>query len=78
MITNGYQAIERLRPQWLVSRKASAMVYWDNVRYGGITALRDIAAANVAQIRYLDAYEVTTRFGTGHMNRATIVTSKLQ
>jgi hypothetical protein len=78
VINSAFQAVERLRPQWLVSRKARAVVYWDNVRQGGIESLRGIVASNVAEIRFIDSHEATTRFGTGHTNGAIIVVSKAQ
>ncbi|HWP83534.1 MAG TPA: hypothetical protein VNN76_12880 [Bacteroidota bacterium] len=78
IINTAFQAVERLRPQWLATRKARALVYWDNVRQGGIESLRAIAASNVAEIRFIDSHEATTRFGTGHTNGAILVTSKGQ
>jgi hypothetical protein len=69
-----YEAVLRLRPEWLRTRghrsmtqteTVGAIVYLDGVRLGGLNALRSVRTADVREIRYLTASEATTRFGTG-------------
>ncbi|HKG91582.1 MAG TPA: hypothetical protein VKA84_06820 [Gemmatimonadaceae bacterium] len=72
---NAYDLVRRLRPAFLVDRgppsfrtsvPRTAQVYVDNVRMGGIEALRDIPRDGVAEIRYYSGPDATTRWGTGH------------
>lgn len=42
-------------------------VYVDNLRVGGAEALRNISARRVQEIRYVNARDATTRYGTGHL-----------
>ncbi|CAN5399778.1 hypothetical protein BH24GEM3_BH24GEM3_23970 [soil metagenome] len=42
-------------------------VYVDNLRVGGVEALRNISARRVQEIRYVNARDATTRYGTGHI-----------
>ena len=64
-----YDAIARLRPNWLASHgKAThgpeyAMVYVDGQRYGPAESLRNIQAFAVADIRYYDITQAGARFG---------------
>ena len=73
-ITTAYDALSRLRPNWLaghgvtssVSNGAGtefALVFVDGQRYGDINSLRDIPAFNVGDIRYYDVTEGGARFG---------------
>lgn len=78
-----YEAVERLRPQFLRSRGASSVrspqptipvVYVAGVRYGGPDSLRQLRTSDVREIRYLNASDATTRYGTDHAGGAIIVT----
>ena len=76
-----YQTIEHLRPQYLWMNRAHAstgerVVYVDEVRLGTIDALRGIASTTIREIRYLDAREATSRFGTGHSAGAIVILTK--
>jgi len=73
-ITTAYDAIARLRPNWLAphgitSGQANgagteyAWVYLDGQRYGDLNTLRNIAAYNVGNIRYYDITQAGARFG---------------
>jgi hypothetical protein len=71
-ITNAYDAISRLRPNWLAPHGAmgsdpalsqSATVYLDGQLYGAIETLRNIPAYYVAEIRYYDVTQAGARFG---------------
>lgn len=66
-----YDAIARLRPNWLASHGVSsfdrsielAVVYVDGQQYGGLTQLRNIPAYQIADSRYYDVTEAGARFG---------------
>lgn len=78
--STAYEVVQRLRPQWLVTRGAAGtrapilegglsggiVVYLDGVRRGGVDALREIPAEQVRELRWLDAKDATTRYGTDH------------
>ena len=67
-----YDVIERLRPNWLVSRAATmreridAVVYVDRIRFGEIESLRQIAIIDVLAVRWISPQEATFQYGTGH------------
>ena len=75
---NAFEAVDLLRPQWLRTRGGSYLpvVYLDNTKYGEIDALRNIPAANVAEMQYMSSSDATTRFGTGHVGGAILVKTK--
>ena len=71
-VNTAYDAIARLRPNWLAPRGAMssnteatgyATVYLDGQLYGGIEMLKSIAAYHVADIRYYDITQAGARFG---------------
>lgn len=71
---NAFEAIERLRPQWLRRRTTSSvtqpegdypLVYVDNVRAGDINVLPTIPIDDIGQIRFVNPADATTRWGTG-------------
>jgi hypothetical protein len=77
-----YDVVQQLRPQFLRIRTGRSVqgsgqiepvIYVDNIRSGGLAALRDIRAESVEEIRYIGASDATTRFGTGHMAGAILV-----
>jgi hypothetical protein len=72
--TTAYDAIERLRPNWLASHGVTstvangggseyATVYVDGQPYGDITMLRGIPAFHVSEIRYYNITEAGAKFG---------------
>ena len=74
-VSTALELIERLRPEYVRGRGRTSfdgpdavlpVVYVDGVRAGGIEALRSIAATDVREIRYVNATDATTRYGTGH------------
>jgi hypothetical protein len=64
-----YEAVERLRPNFLRSRATSARqnaypdVFVDGIRRGSPETLKAIPAAEVSEIRYLTVQDATTRYG---------------
>lgn len=80
-----YDAIQRLRPEFLRSRGRSAagvgnsqtpLVYIDAIRAGGLDTLRGIAAQDVEEIRWLSAADATTRYGPGHAGGVIEITTR--
>jgi len=77
--TNLYEVVDRLRPRWLRSLRASAMpgvavndlvVYLDRSRMGGPEILRQLPLAGVHSVRFYGPSEAEGEFGPGHMNGA--------
>ena len=71
-VRTAYDAVARLRPNWLASHGAMssdaganpyASVWLDGQLYGELTALREIPAFQVADIRYYDITEAGGKFG---------------
>ena len=83
-VATAYDAVQRLRPQYLRSRGKSsinrpaqfAAVFLDGTPVGGLDALRRISAAAVGSIRYLSGSEATQRFGTGYEGGAILVETR--
>jgi len=69
---NLWQVIERLRPNWLVSRASTMreridpMVYLDGTRFGELESLREIPLTGVLAILRVSAQDATLLYGTGH------------
>jgi len=69
-----YEAVEKLRPQWLRSRGEQSImspgggvvVYLNDTRYGDISSLRSLQANAAASILYYNAAAAQYRFGTGN------------
>ena len=84
---NALQIIQKLRPQMLTGRglasptdvtgeTARPKVYVDNISYGDLGALSNLAANQIRQIRFLNSRDATTQWGTGHMGGVILVTTK--
>lgn len=77
---DAYQAVQRLRSQWLRSRGGAGgelpVLYVDGTRRGGSDELRFMRADEIASMEYMSAADATTRFGTGHAGGAIMVTSR--
>ncbi|MGH7568540.1 MAG: hypothetical protein ACREL9_06160 [Gemmatimonadales bacterium] len=65
---NLYEAVKRLRPQWLAG--VDVVVYVSNRRYGGSEALRQLLPSTVASLRYFTPSAAQQRFGSGHPHGA--------
>lgn len=76
---SAFRAIERLRPNWLRSRGSTfegqtmPRVVVDGSPYGRLPSLRNLQVIDIAEMRYLDASDATTRFGTGYPGGAILV-----
>ena len=83
-VQNALQAVQRLRPNFLQTRgnvsitqgKQEIVVYIDQTRMGGPSALAQIPITEVREIQYLSGTDATQRFGTGHGSGAIIVLRK--
>lgn len=71
--TNAYDLVRALRPTWLikrgpqsVSQESDIMVYLDRTRLGEAPALREIPAAQLSFLEFLDPAAANFRFGAGH------------
>lgn len=73
-LNTAYDVVQRLRPQFLRRRGVNSLassgdeilVYLDGIRTGGVDILRTIDANTVQQVRYINARDATTKYGTGH------------
>jgi len=74
------QAIQRLRPTWLQSRTGGlpGVVKNGSPQMGGISALQGIPVHEVEEMRLLPAGDATTRFGTGYVSGAILVTTRVR
>ncbi len=87
---NAYEVVQRLRSKWLITRgtpgardpilegglSGGIVVYLDGVRRGGVEALRDIPVEQIRELRWIDAKDATTRYGTGHTSGVIEIYSK--
>lgn len=71
---DAYGVVEQLRPQWLRARGVMSLrlgvgelpvVYVDDLRFGDILTLQTLPIIEIAEIRYVNARDATTRWGTG-------------
>jgi hypothetical protein len=70
------QAIQRLRPDWLRTRtSARPAIFVDGMESLNSEALRSLPVASVREMRFLDARDATTRFGTGYVSGAILITT---
>jgi len=78
-VANAYEAVTRLRPQFLRRRSTTGdgqpVIYLDGVRQGGAEMLRSIPANVVYEIRYLTATAASAEFGRMHSAGAISVRS---
>ena len=85
--SNALQIVQKLRPQMLTTRgrfspadssaaggRPRAVV--DGLAYGQAENLVTVNAISVMEIRYISATDATTRFGTGYVGGAILVTTK--
>ena len=79
---NAYEAVEALRAPWLVTRpdgltvQREVLVYLDNTRLGGIETLRQIAAAQIIRITWIDAATAMNRWGVDHSQGVIMVITR--
>jgi hypothetical protein len=78
-VSNAYDAITRLRPQFLNSHGRTTIygsdtgypqVYLNHQRYGDLQSLRTLDVHGISEIHYYNGTEATTRFGSGNVSGA--------
>lgn len=82
--SNAYDAVQRLRPQWLSRPTAPTlqptgnpvMVYVDRHQFGRLEDLRSLNADQIEQMEFVSARDATTRYGTGHPSGVIEVTTR--
>jgi hypothetical protein len=52
------------------------IVYMDDVRLGEPSSMVNIPASRIREIRFMNARDATTRWGTGHSSGVILVTTK--
>lgn len=81
-VSTGYEVVERLRPQWLRSRAprshahaTAIIVVVDGLQLGSVQALRDVNAANMVSVHWLDSAQAGRLPGLGsrHIQGAIVV-----
>lgn len=85
---NALEVVQNLRPQMLIPRGVGSdatglsaasipiIIYMDDVRLGEPSSLTNIPASRVKEIRFLNARDATTRYGTGHSSGVILVLTK--
>ena len=75
---NAYEVIQALRPQMLRVRGSIGLaVYVNGIKMSnGTQSLYDISPSSVGEIRYLNSFDATARFGTDATDGAISITTK--
>ena len=82
---NLYDAIVKLRPEWLSSRGpvsatdmtlAAVDVYMNGSMLGKVEYLREVRLGDITEVRYWDAGSASARFGMGHPRGVIEITRK--
>lgn len=86
MSGSAFEVITRLRPSFLVSRGQTTLsgdqsvaypnVYLDGIAFGDINTLRNIDAAQIAEIRMYQSWEAQTKFGLGNSGGVIAITTR--
>lgn len=58
------------------SQASLPRVYIDNISYGDLGQLSNVNATQIREIRYINARDATTQWGTGHMGGVILVLTK--
>jgi hypothetical protein len=77
---NALAAVRALRPGWLRTPTQQSMrghdrmvVYFEQLRLGGLDALQSMSITDIGKIEFVPAHEAQFRFGPGHLNGAIVV-----
>ena len=75
---NAYEVIQALRPQMLRVRGSIGLaVFVNGIKMSnGTQSLYDISPSSVGEIRYLNSFDATARFGTDATDGAISITTK--
>lgn len=58
------------------NQASNPRVYIDNISYGDLGQLTNVNASQIREIRYINARDATTQWGTGHMGGVILVLTK--
>ncbi|HEU4566173.1 MAG TPA: hypothetical protein VFS05_16040 [Gemmatimonadaceae bacterium] len=84
-VSTAFQAVQKLRAEYLNVRGPSSVedpaaalptVYVDGIAFGNVASLRLIPAMDVAQIRFLGAWDAATEYGGRHRGGVIAVTTR--
>ena len=73
--TTAYEAVQSLRPNFLRTRGSHTFdptavqaphVFLDGQKFGELEILRSISVQTIREIRYYNAADATTKYGTGY------------
>lgn len=67
-----FDAIRRLRPAWL--SRGTPTIHLNGVPLSSFDQLEEISAVDIREMRFLNGPDASTRFGTGYMNGAILIT----
>ena len=78
---NALEVVQGLRPTMLRPRTGGAnaqavMLYLDGVKMNDLQGMSTVPAERVREIRFINARDATTRWGTGHDSGVILVTTK--
>jgi hypothetical protein len=77
---NALEVVQYLRPQMLRPRSGAGaqavVLYLDDVRMNDLNGLSTVPTNRVREIRFINARDATTRWGTGHDSGVILVTTK--
>ena len=77
---NAREVVQYLRPQMLRPRSGAGaqavVLYVDDVRMNDMNGLATVPTNRVKEIRFINARDATTRWGTGHDSGVILVTTK--
>ena len=75
--SNLYEAISKLRPDWLTSRGPTSVdVFMNGSMLGNADYLKELGVLDVSEVRYWDAASASARFGMGHPRGVIEITRK--
>ena len=81
---SAYEAVSSLRARWLQSRgtdtflgkPGEVQVHLDDVRVGGVNALREIQVIDIAYMQFFDPASASARWGLDHSHGAIYVSTR--
>src|SRR5262245_44742987 len=77
---NAMEVVQYLRPQMLRPRAGAGaqavVLYLDDVRMNDMNGLATVPTNRIKEIRFINARDATTRWGTGHDSGVILLTTK--
>ena len=74
---NALEVVQYLRPQMLRARGSlPVMLYIDDVKMNDMAGLTSVPTNRIREIRFINARDATTRWGTGHDSGVILLTTK--